>query len=314
MKNILLASTALVLSAGVAAADVTVSGDGRMGIVYGEDDFSNAITGKDKDYGFSSRIRIKFAASGETDGGLAFGGSVRADQYDDDQGLRGEAGEVFISGGFGKLSMGDVSGGAEKAVGDLDMISLQGLTDQNENIYLFGGNDPSALYEYTNGGLGLFLGVSDDEEYSAGVSYDGGMWSVGLGYEQLPEGGTVQITIDDIDYDLGQAGSELNQLIAGASVTFADITFTGTYGQVDGDNGDAEQYGVSAEGTWGATSVAAYWRHLEIDADGGSIGDADGDAYGLGAEYDLGGGASIVGGIASVYDNTVADFGVKFSF
>ena len=34
MKNILLASTALVAFAGAAAAEVAISGSGRMGIVY----------------------------------------------------------------------------------------------------------------------------------------------------------------------------------------------------------------------------------------------------------------------------------------
>lgn len=343
MKKVLLASTALVLSAGVAAADVTVSGDGRMGILYSEAGYANAITGADKDYSFTSRIRIKFTASGETDGGLAFGGDVRLDQQDstcsasssvvdgefdangnplidtstscrDTGGSTGTAGKVFISGEFGKLSMGDVDGGAEVAVGDLLYTSLTGLGDQNENLYLFGGNDPSALYEYSNGGLLLALGISDDEEFSAGVGYDGGMWSVGLGYEKVPEGSTLQITIDDQDYAFGTANSTIDQLIAGASVTFADITFKGTYGIFDAkDGGDLEQYGVSAEGTWGATTVAAYWRQLNAEDNDRDI-DATLDAYGIGAEYDLGGGAAVAGGVASIDDNTVADLGVKFAF
>ncbi|QDY68260.1 porin [Qingshengfaniella alkalisoli] len=324
MKKILLASSALVLTAGYAAADVTVSGDGRMGIVYAEDGYANALTGKTKDWSYNSRIRIKFAASGETDGGLAFGGSVRADHYDDDQGTKGTAGDVFISGGFGKLSMGDVDGGAEKAIGDLAEIGYTCLACLNETTYLFGGNDPSALYEYAYEGLILALGVSDDEEYSVGVGYDGGMWSVGLGYENVPEGSTISL-IDNDETGLTAdvlSDEDLEQVFVGGSVTFSDITLKGVYGVVDADDWEIEQYGISAEGTWGATTVAAYWRALDtsdimFDGDGDGFADEEFgkiEIYGIGAEYDLGGGASVAGGIASVDDNTIGDIGLKFSF
>ena len=69
MKRILLASSALVMSGGIAAAEVAVTGDGRMGV--------QSVGGGD--IAFSSRIRIIFTASGETDNGLTFGGSIRAD-------------------------------------------------------------------------------------------------------------------------------------------------------------------------------------------------------------------------------------------
>jgi len=341
MKKALLASTALVLSAGVAVADVTVSGDGRMGVLYYDDDIKNAY-GDDTNYAFTSRIRIIFTASGETDGGLVFGGSVRADHYQDGltsysvegedtngdgnidtidsaftRGLsaeRGQEGNVFISGDLGKLSMGDVDGGTEVVIGDLAFASLTGLGDFNEILYLFGGNDPSALYEYSAGGLTLALGVSDDEEYSAGVGFDGGIWSIGLGYEKLPEGGTITTTINGNNVALGDAGTELHQLMGAAAVTFAGITVKGVYGRTELDKKSAtlgnhvDQWGLSAEGTWGAVTAAAYYRKLDADSGG------DEDFYGAGAEYDLGGGAAVAAGVASIADETVADFGVKFAF
>lgn len=320
MKKIFLASTAMAFTAGAAYADVTVSGDGRMGVLYNETEVLDAYDEK-TNWRFTSRIRIKFAASGETDGGLVFGGSIRADQYSDDEGLRGENGSVFISGGWGKLSMGDVDGGAEVAVGDLAGVGLTGLLDQNENLYLFGANDPSALYEYSYEGLLLTLGISDDREYSAGIGYDGGNWTLGLGYEKLPQGGTVQITIDDQDFDLfPDVNSTLEQLIGGASFTFADITIAGTYGRTSANSGgDFDQYGLSASGTWDAWTGTAYWRRIDglegaTTADGELIADNQLDAYGIGASYDLGGGASLVAGVASIYEQTVGDFGLSFSF
>lgn len=327
MKKVLLATTALGLSAGVAVADVTVGGSGRMGILYNEDGFINDNDDSSQDYEFTSRIRIEFTASGETDGGLAFGGSIRADNATG--GNVGTEGNVFISGEFGKLSMGDVDGGAEVVIGDLAFVSLTGLGDFNETLYTFGANDPNALYEYSAGGLTLALGVSDDDEYSAGVGYDGGMWSVGLGYEKLPEGGDVVREIDGEDvFVFTDVGGDVHQLIGAAAVTFANITLKGIYGNMDvNESGvdDVDQWGLSAEGTFGATTVAAFYHAFDgfdgaTTAGGDSIGEDKLEYYGIGAEYDLGGGAAIAAGLSSVYDisdndnKTVADFGVKFAF
>jgi outer membrane protein OmpU len=117
MKKLLIATTALVATAGVAAADVSVGGNGRMGVVYNGEDLN-----------FSSRLRIAFTASGETDGGLSFGGSIRADNAGG--GANGSAGNVFISGAFGKIAMGDVVGAAEAVIGDLPEV---GYTDISAN-------------------------------------------------------------------------------------------------------------------------------------------------------------------------------------
>jgi outer membrane protein OmpU len=330
MKKILLASSALVLMAGYAAAEVTVSGDGRMGVVYSE----NGVPGRynyydnqedDNEFYFSSRIRIKFTATGETDDGLAFGGSVRADHYDADQALFGRAGEVFMSGGFGRLSMGDVDGGAEKVVGDLAEIGYTCLGCFNETIYLFGGNDPGARYDYSNGGLTLSLGLSDDEEYSLGLGYDGGVWSAGLGYENVPGGSRINF-VDSDEVGITRfviSEGELEQIIAAVSGTFSNVTLKGIYGYVDGSSVDYTQYGVSASGTWGATTLEAYYRILDLsdltlsDDDDPLTPDIDGselEMYGIGAEYDLGGGATLAGAVASIDDTAVADLGVKFAF
>ena len=123
MKKILLATTVLGMTAGFAAADVSVSGDARMGVV-----------STDGDSVFSSRMRIKFSGSGTTDGGLSFGGSFRAN---DAQGAKaGTAGSVFISGAFGKISMGDVDGGDDgvKIVSGIHHDDIAVVTDQPDVV------------------------------------------------------------------------------------------------------------------------------------------------------------------------------------
>ena len=163
MKKVLLATSVLAMTAGFASAEVTVSGTARMGVIA---DFGDA------DPAFTSRVRIIFTASGETDSGLSFGATVRNDQSGVGNTENGDS-VVYISGAFGKLSMGDVDGAANAAVGHVDGVGLTGLGDLNESTFLAnGGNDldadgditgsnevedPSALYTYSAGDLNLYI-------------------------------------------------------------------------------------------------------------------------------------------------------------
>jgi hypothetical protein len=124
MKKVLLATTILAASAGFAAADVTVTGTARMGVIY-----DGAKT--DNELSFTNRVRIIFTASGETDGGLSFGASVRADNADEAND-NGSTGTVFISGAFGTVTMGDVDNAFAALFGDLSGVGLTGLGDLNE--------------------------------------------------------------------------------------------------------------------------------------------------------------------------------------
>ena len=321
MKKVLLASTALIMSAGFAAADVSVGGDGRMGV---QDGFG------DEELRFTSRIRISFSASGETDAGLAFGGSIRADNAaavvltDEDGnnpgdpgfdpntatlgggGVNGQAGSVFIEGGFGKLTMGDVDGAARSAVGHVSGVGLTGLSDLNESVYIsnVGGNTPGALYEYSGGDWAVYVSASNPGDlitgleseniaWALGASYSFGAYSVGIGYE---------------DNDAGT-----DHVILGGSAAFGDFTLKANYGMASGDV-DGDQYALSGDYTFGATTVTAFYNDTTgLEAGGASIGT---EAWGLGASYDLGGGASLVGGYVSdeTADDDAYDFGISFSF
>ena len=180
MKQILLASTALVAFAGAAAAEVAISGSGRMGMVYDKSIFNDDIVivngapkrTSDAGFRFDSRVRVAFTLTQETDAGVTFGGSVRADNAS--AGNKGQGGSVFMSGAFGKLSMGDVDGAAESAVGNLSGVGYTGLGDFNEAIYLQQGNSdldgndqvsefatPAALYEYTTGAASFYFSLGN---------------------------------------------------------------------------------------------------------------------------------------------------------
>jgi outer membrane protein OmpU len=328
MKKVLLASTALVLSAGVAAADMTLSGDARMGVINNYDP-DNTIT-------FTSRFRAIFTGSGETDGGLSFGGTIRADNaggftVDDvtgdgvdasdlvpGGGAAGVAGSVFISGDFGTLTMGDVSGAPEAAVGDVSGVGLTGLGDLNEMTYLSNGNASgrsAARYDYSFGDFGFHVSAdapvaypttaggalrTENETYGVAVTYSGDLFSAGLGYEtrdaeRISTGGT-----------LGPTG---DHFIGGVTVDFAGATFKGIYGMADLDGvGDVDQYGISVDYGFDATTLTAFYT--------GGDEELKAEAYGFGAVYDLGGGASVRGGYVKneTIDEDAFDFGVSMRF
>ncbi|MCC5954544.1 MAG: porin [Natronohydrobacter sp.] len=313
MKKLLLASTALVMSAGVAAADVSLSGDARMGIMYNGALASNKAS-------FTSRARVMFTLSGETDGGLAFGASFRAHQAAGAN--AGTNGSVFVSGDFGRLSMGDVDGAAQFVIGHVDGVGLTGLGDHNETFYLGNNTDlspggyqasrPTARYDYSMDGFTFAVSHTNpgntDTTAAVGIGYKMDGYSVGIGYESLR-----------------WPGINANQVVLGVSAEFEGITAKANYGRVNSGFGSAkrDQYQLSLAGTFDATTVTAFYAR--------NLGGAK--SAGVGASYDLGGGASIVGGIVRTNTRpvgagsewnpktgtptaarTIADFGLSFSF
>ena len=308
MKKVLLATSALVMTAGFAAAEVTLSGDARMGII---DNF-----GSGDDVAFTSRARVTFTLSGESDSGFSFGASFRADNASG--AASGTAGSVFVSGAFGKLSMGDVDGAALAAVGHVDGVGLTGLGDLNESAYIANGGsdldnggandtfDPSALYEYSAGDLTVYASITnpssfDVDAYALGVAYKAGNFKVALGYE----------TTDGFE-DFPADNRDLDHVIVGVDGTFGAITAKVRYGSLSGNSAgvdvDGDQAGVSLTYNADPLSATIFWNDKEEL--GGS------EAYGLGASYDLGGGASVVGGYVKdkTNDTNAFDLGLSFKF
>ena len=343
MKKLLLASTAVVMSAGVAAADVALSGDARMGLVYNGNDVQ-----------LTSRARVTFTLSGETDAGLAFGASFRADNAGAAAGNeRMTGGTVFISGDFGKLTMGDVASAARAGAGDLYGVGLTGLGDLNDVNYLdrlngavwrtrnvpgAGANyDTGALYEYAFEGLTFYVGLSQSNVVRGPVAdpRNAAAVAAGLPNPGLPDIVPANRTIRDGMVSVG-AKYTWDGLTVGAGYEYSRSTSTGqatvtgshavvsaeyaidtfkakaVVGRVGSDIGNLlanrTHGGLSVEGAFDATTVTAF----------GYRNTAGNTHYGIGASYDLGGGASIKGGVVredmGATNQTRADFGLAFSF
>lgn len=313
MKKVLFATTALILSAGFAHAEVAVGGDGRMGIVYDGNDAQ-----------FSSRVRVEFTLTGESDSGLSFGGSTRVDHMNG--GAEGNAGEVWVSGAFGKLTMGDIDSAAENAIGDLTEIGYTGLGFHNEFVYTSSDDesagDPGALYSYSVGDANVYVSMmdsNDQESYSVGANYKFGNSLVGIGYERNK---SYDVAADaTIERNLLSAGAgvgtwDTKTWVIGGASTFGAATVKAGYAQteVDGVADKFKQIGVGVDYAMGPTTVSGFVRQEKL-------GDLKAQYVGIGAEYDLGGGASVKGGIVDIdqsdvggIDDTVADLGLKFKF
>ena len=285
-----------------------------------------------------------FTLSGETDGGLAFGGSFRADNAGG--AAAGTAGSVFVSSDFGTLSFGDVSGAAEARNGDLAGVGLTagaGNFALNEFTYLTAAtNGPVARYDYSIDGFSFSLSHTNpgvaSKAISAGASYSIEGFTVGFGAErQNSTAGTAPVaavaadaTADPIIVGsaavpgVNRVGTQTH-LVASVAYTMDAVTVKAMYGRNEtaavtaaaNEGGGAiakssvKQYGLSATGSFDAVSVTAFGRRDF----------AEDTHIGLGASYNLGGGASLRGGVvntnfkaAGVKSRTVADFGVAFSF
>ena len=265
-----------------------------------------------------NRIRVSFGMAGETDSGLAYGASIRADNAAG--GTAGTAGSQYISGAFGKISMGDLDGADENAAGDISGVGLSGLGDHNEVAYQAASHNIG--YEYSVSGM--TIGYSQDtaqkvgSNSALGLSYSGaaGAASFSVGVGQSKVGTATQTTMSvsattggltikaiSSSNDNGPAVAALGQVqTAGNDAEdqyVADVAAD--------DTPDTDTTGISLTYSMDAMSVSAFTKTVS------TAGDADIDSSGFGFSYDMGG-ATLKAGVVDADDQQLIDFGVSFSF
>jgi outer membrane protein OmpU len=110
MKKILLASTALVLSAGVAAAqtDIRFGGLARFGILY--DSGRPDVGTVDDRWVFVNRFRLQVDATRTTDTGLTFGARMRFQADNTAAGFQGNAVRFFARAEGLEVAFGNIFG------------------------------------------------------------------------------------------------------------------------------------------------------------------------------------------------------------
>jgi outer membrane protein OmpU len=266
-----------------------------------------------------NRVRVSFAMAGETDGGLAYGASIRADNAGG--GNAGTGGSQYISGAFGKLSMGDLNGADENAAGDISGVGLSGLGDHNEVSYQAASHNIG--YEYTVSGM--TFGYSQDtaqktgSNSAMGISYSGSAgaasFSVGVGQSKV---GTSTQTTMSVSATTGGltikaiSSSNDNGPTVGAvagTVQTAGVAAANQYvaEAAQDTTPDTDTTGISLSYSMDAMSVSAFTKTVS------TAGVADIDSSGFGFSYDMGG-ATLKAGVVDADDQQLIDFGVSFSF
>jgi outer membrane protein OmpU len=343
MKKVLFATTALILTGGAALAEVTITGSGRFGLLYVENNTDAAETT------ISTRLRFNIDANTETDSGVTFGGRIRL-QYDSgdsdvtdvtnlisgDTGTSGQAGaelsaaKLYAKYGAMTLEVGNVDTAYDSAA--LMYASEIGFIGRSF------GNPSGSYYSFDSGPwdasevnrMGLAFTYSIDN-FNARVS-----WVTPNQTTVIEDGDSASPTfgelIDDtrqeeygisLDYTFNQFTVSAAAVMDGAGIDGNDNYFLGaeyklndqtTFGLLYFDNGEVGNVEVGNTVTlygsygFGATTVRGYIANNDNDANEDDI------AFGIGADYDLGG-ATLAGGIAQGYNSdATADIGVKFNF
>lgn len=345
MKKVLFATTALVATASVAAADVRLSGYGRFGLDYNDGNGAPAVaptttsTYADKTT-LTSRLRLQVDMSAETDNGVAFGARFRAQAESRDNipgGAAFNGGRFFVSYEGFTLQVGNIIGAVENMPGlyletrtagvGIDGAGFESIVTNvngesfNWDAYSSAGTGVNGVEVlYSAGGFTGHLSYSarNDSITPAAVKVNGtqrtgimgtytwGDWTASLAAQSSNVAFEDKV-VGAISGDMGQWGFR---------IAYADndgIGKWGLYGNVDiGAAGNLLAY-VTSEDSVSAADVAAGRADNRDNIVGSN--QREGTGYGLHYSYDLGGGVSFEAGVRRASnDNTTAQAGAYFSF
>ncbi|SMO36625.1 outer membrane protein OmpU [Thalassovita litoralis] len=289
MKKVLFATTALIATAGMAAADIKLSGYGRFGALY------NDVT---DDTNFVSRLRIQIDVSAETQSGVKFGARQRIQTEENGMGA-GNGVRFYMTTGGLTVAGGNILGVIEAMPGLYLNTKSAGVGLEGNGFDSLVTNTSGAGYfgwdAYSSGGVGATNGVeviysangftvhasSSDNSDALGVSYKFGDYTVAVaGQDSTILGDKTVVTV-------------------GGKLGAADFTLAYA------DNDGVEKWAIKG----GANVGAATYVY-------GFVSSEDlGEAYGLGVSHDLGG-ASIEAGVTQndILDRTLVSAGFFFAF
>jgi outer membrane protein OmpU len=279
----MLATTALTTTA---SAELSIAGSARIGVQQAEKTTANAAATT-----AVNRVRIEFTATGSTDASIDFGATIRADEAVN--GNTGTAGSQWVSGAFGKISMGDLDGADEIAVGDVSGVGIAGLGDNNELAYQSSGHNLGWQIET----MGFTSAYSMN---TASNSHDD---AVGFSYSR--DIGTAAVNVGVGRSQIGTA----TQTSYGAGMTMAGIT--AKVAQSEDDNGtaaDVEETAISVSYNISALTGTVFQKDVA------TVGSADTSYTGFGVEYDLGGATAKIGVMNDDAKRQWIDAGISFSF
>jgi outer membrane protein OmpU len=285
MKNVLLATTALIATAGMAAAEVNFSGYARSGFLW--TDASGDVTVR-------SRLRIQADMSTETDSGITLKARQRFQTEENATGNGGNGMRFSIITGGLTINLGNINGAIESAP-NLYLGTKSGGIGLEGNAW---GNiaTNTALGDwvwtaYSSGGAGATDGI--ELVYSMnGITFhvhsnnhNAATASTGFGINGSFSGYTVGVAYESDDLD-----NSLTYATIGGS--FGDVNVALNYAKAEAGAAEATKMVLQGNTKVGAgTTLFAYIAQEDL------VGGADIDnSYGLSISHNLGGGASLEAG------------------
>jgi outer membrane protein OmpU len=318
MKKFLIASTALVMTAGVAAAEVKISGEGRLGLQYNGANATKTSLEK--------RMTLNIDGSTTADNGVTFGARVRV-RSDEVVGTAVNGARVFARTGGLTVAGGNILGAIESmpnlygpSVG-LTGLGWSGLStnvDRGGATHDAGYFDWDAYSSRGNGAEGIEV-IYTMGDFTGHVSYsasklNGGVAAtkrIGAYGAYTFSGWTVALGVQDSD----TARDSSDKVVVTASGKIGDFGIGFGAAQngkgAKGVAGKITKYALNGSYTMGATTVSGYVANQNVlPVAGGSK-----TSFGIGASYNMGGGARLVGGLErTTRKDTRADLGVVFNF
>jgi predicted porin len=312
IKTLLLAGVAsgVVAAAGAAnaaevmpggALDITLSGQLRAGVLFGEND---SISGNDPGYGMYTNNRVFIDVRGKDDGSLMeYGGRFRL-RFDNGRGSNNNIVDrswLFIRGGWGEVRLGnEVGPGDNSKVFSSVIAAGTGGIDGDFNpafgnpVYTYvvplSGASTKVVY-YTPEIAGFQAGVSfspdddagglvnqnDDSDFGGRQHVEGAVTYKGAfsGFDILAgvTGSTAKIGPDDED---------INGISGGVSVGFGGFNVAGAYGHNGGDLSDVDYWNVGIGGAFGPAKLSVEYSQADGNVDpvlGGTPGDTTPSAW-----------------------------------
>lgn len=254
MKKVLLATTALVASAGFAAAEVKVTGSAEMGI----------IGGSEIETQFHTDIDVTFTMTGESDNGLSFGASIDLDESD---------GSGSASGSCETRTAGvDLNGGGIIGVNDDYSLCTPGSFSVNGGSPAFGNTTQGGETIFISAGAAtLTMGDTDGafDKAMREVNYAGGSINDD---ETSHAGFSGNGGFDPNDFGMGLDGGYDGQ-IARFDYAFSGVTASLSV-EIDdgGDNDPIWGLGIAYSGDLGGVTLGVGLGYQTQDDFGDVVG------------------------------------------
>jgi outer membrane protein OmpU len=300
--------------------------------------YDDAVAAGADEINTRSRLRLQIDATTETDGGLTLGVRSRAQTEENARNAGFNEARFFGSAGGLTIAMGNILGVIESApnlylptksagVGlegnyfahlatNFDTQRSAGLRGASRaqfgwTAYQSGGaaqSDDGVEIIYSMNGIGLHAHSTDDS-WALGANYKFADYTAAVAYEEFDGGDNILFAsvggkFGAFDAALSYAKGDLTTAAAPATTTAPILAAQ------PATSWEAEKFVLRA----GYTANDALYVYGFVATEDNNVGVSVDEAYGLGASYALGGGASVEGGWESRGGDNRVSAGIFFSF